>query len=1267
MIQDIKSEALYFETVAQDSTLDAPIQNIIEEKMYIPLIFETVAQDSTLNAPVRNIIEKVEEEIKVFASLNKVSKNKIPYQKSYLALKPHPENPHRRALLQYEENITNKSIIICQVLLTERKFYHFKNCLEFNKYRLQVPDEEFFNEVIFEHKDQKPYFDIDGEGLSQEDGKELLRQLLLGILKTHDKIQITDIMIFNSHRSNKVSYHIIIDRWVVPNAKQNEAFFNLVKQHVDSKFYIYFDKLYKGIQNLRVYNSMKYENMIRKKLDPESKWISGFDDGSINEAIILAGSLITHACYCKYLPEYKVEEKTIDGSSIDGDTELIMNMTKEYFTANNMDFSFEYVRTLKSLIELKSTGSWNCITCNRNHDSISPFIFVKGENKNIYFSCRRSEKYLYIGRLYNLAIPKIAPKAKKVRSNYMPKALYFSVTEAEVDDTKVIVEKYNERWCRPINSDHKLHVIKSSTKTGKTKSLTGFLKEKQKLKFLSLSSRRSYALSMTQRYIEDGLNCDCYLDRKDHKGKNLVISPESIHSIKEGYDIIVIDEVQSFLHEMNSKYHGIRLHENIKTLEGIMKNAKYIICLDAVITQGVFKLLENTCKDEIIHYSINEYKNSKDLKVYDHVDDYIMFQLIIDHLNAGKNIQIISGSESLVINYIEPILKSLGILEGKTGYMFHHSKGDDQQEVIKNVNVEWSGCRVVIYTSTIGPGIDYTQSHFHVRFSFFNSMTNRVDEYNQMRIRVRNLIDNVEFTSFKTRIENELSRYLTHDSIRQRYDKFLNNSSEAANEILKGYEECKVRYVVHSSDSLLWKYEENMWTWNKIECERQSNISKCWFYPWMVKCYRDSGAIFEPLGLEYINKYEIGAKKWKAWMKDMKAKAKDVLIGKVESVDTKTQDIIELTRRIQDGNATEMDKIAVKKSNITCKLLEGVELSGEQFVLYEKYFKQLDNAKIETEFSYLSVLARDLYFSKYNIIPRPDILKYIAIGQICEKLSIPGFTQVKNTMDRETLIYSQTIHQNFEWFSLMHSRVSKEFSYKELFKLRSEPIVDYRGSTTMINSIFTSWSCTKLIKLKENMVKGVNYIVYRLGEATENFDELFYLLSNKNNYGIHQMIMPNQATTSTNIIENGNLMTIEEIKPTSTYEDIKMTDSSSIINNHVSERKNEMINMNSFKNIDIKLADNDIRMYYKYEGMTLKQFQDNNMIILKDGIYQYTDAGLWAKQNDDLRTLNLINQGILFRYDNPQDPIHSGVYYTNNAKNYKEVQGVSVTGLKLIQ
>ena len=91
-----------------------------------------------------------------------------------------------------------------------------------------------------------------------------------------------------------------------------------------------------------------------------------------------------------------------------------------------------------------------------------------------------------------------------------------------------------------------------------------------------------------------------------------------------------------------------------------------------------------------------------------------MFELIKEHLNNGKNIQIVTGTAKKG-KILYAYLLSLGINEDDI--IFHYGDGDDLTSIIRNIGVNWLKYKILIYTSIVGPGLDFNiLDHFSYIF-----------------------------------------------------------------------------------------------------------------------------------------------------------------------------------------------------------------------------------------------------------------------------------------------------------------------------------------------------------------------------------------------------------------------------------------------------------------------------------------------------------------------------------------------------------------------
>lgn len=316
------------------------------------------------------------------------------------------ENQTQKYLLKYEIP-NNQSIIVCQDTIYH-KYAKFKTYFDFYRYKKTQVNIKYncFYEVIFGNLDQKIYFDLDMpiSEITFEDATNALLLLIENIKKVCSIITDNDIMIFNSNDDKKTSFHIIIDNWILPNNKLNNIFFKTVLENYPKKWVKFIDdKMYKNIQQFRIYESHKWETTRVKILDINSKWILSSYSGDNLELInlyTLGSSLISNITGCNYLPFYKEELHTtklnnynnenFDDSKLDKILELCKIKLKP--------FPYKYTEILNNLIMLERINPSYCNICKRIHENQNPYLIIYN-NIDIFMNCRRNDKNYYIGSL----------------------------------------------------------------------------------------------------------------------------------------------------------------------------------------------------------------------------------------------------------------------------------------------------------------------------------------------------------------------------------------------------------------------------------------------------------------------------------------------------------------------------------------------------------------------------------------------------------------------------------------------------------------------------------------------------------------------------------------------------------------------------------------------------------------------------------------------------------------------------------------------------
>jgi hypothetical protein len=352
------------------------------------------------------------------------------------------------------ETIENENIVVCQKL----KFLYFgkfENYLQFGRHMIKETkaEDRCYYEVIPGNKPQKIYFDIEfltddkinEPIISFEDGS-----LVLPTIQADESIKLlvkiiseeipslsynkSHILVFSSHKENKRSYHIVVEKFALPDHKNNKLFHDKIVEKLPEQWKNIIDhSMYKSSQQFRTVGSCKFGTNRYKVLNEnltlnflgKNGWIPQVNIESDNQKflLLLESSLITQTHSCQILPSLKdpeEEQKLIEKKTRLLENGLIFNplTPEEIREAMNLcyikagleygDPRFPYVykeivedNDESSMLLLKRRFASFCRACNRAHEHENPFLLVIGQDRDIYLDCRRNDnkKKTYIGRL----------------------------------------------------------------------------------------------------------------------------------------------------------------------------------------------------------------------------------------------------------------------------------------------------------------------------------------------------------------------------------------------------------------------------------------------------------------------------------------------------------------------------------------------------------------------------------------------------------------------------------------------------------------------------------------------------------------------------------------------------------------------------------------------------------------------------------------------------------------------------------------------------
>ena len=304
-----------------------------------------------------------------------------------------------------------------------RLYTHFKSYLEYGIYQLRLAQHErCFYEIVLGESTQKPHFDVDIDN-NTADGEAIKDNLIESIIKVLSERGVslkpeTDILLYSSHGPNKQSYHVIINNYCHANNVEARAFYDTVMDHVKSEYAEWIDRaVYSPTQQFRIVGSQKIGTTRIKRFQKEwsykgQKIVNQYPespDSPEHEMVMqLEASIVGFTGNCKYLPAFeprpdKIKHYTdLEDVTVDDATQALNLVgAAGKISIHDPRFPYSFMGINGPIVMLKRTKPSRCKICNRIHEHENPYLIVIGEEKSVYFHCRRAPegKKLFLGKL----------------------------------------------------------------------------------------------------------------------------------------------------------------------------------------------------------------------------------------------------------------------------------------------------------------------------------------------------------------------------------------------------------------------------------------------------------------------------------------------------------------------------------------------------------------------------------------------------------------------------------------------------------------------------------------------------------------------------------------------------------------------------------------------------------------------------------------------------------------------------------------------------
>lgn len=289
------------------------------------------------------------------------------------------------------------------------------------------------------------------------------------------------------------------------------------------------------------------------------------------------------------------------------------------------------------------------------------------------------------------------------------------------------------------NNDIKTLSIKSPYDTGKTQLLKNILRDYPQFKKVLMVSYR-ITLSYELESVFEEFEFKNYKNG-DYKAPRLINQTESLLRLIDNailtpkYDLVIIDEVESVLHQFNSHTFKGNAPKSFELLEIICKTAGKIITLDGDIGDRSNAFIDHFGKSINIINVCKPIKNTLNILHGGKQALQQMENLIAKDLDENKKIVVCCMSATYALELKTKILTKY---PDKKILLYLSTTADAEKKDIKNINSLWEDCDILMYTPTIEAGLSFDkQDCFDRLYGYVCGGSTSQRAFYQMMARVR--------------------------------------------------------------------------------------------------------------------------------------------------------------------------------------------------------------------------------------------------------------------------------------------------------------------------------------------------------------------------------------------------------------------------------------------------------------------------------------------------------------------------------------------------